>query len=693
MKKDQANENRPSTTQGKPKKVAEAPFRDQAKEQPSKEPLFPSQKKAISSEEQVKINKIQTPIDSKPQKNELIKADTDQKKAKPNNLSARKPLKQQEISTAFKDSMIEGVGIYVNYSAPEDDIPERESSNPIQEDLEQDRKPVNDQPNPNQLEEEKQEDDEACDENDDDVRIQHNQNTEKEVTFDRNGRYDNEQDLEYDEGEEISIQRNVLPSNGDHTPVTGTHRTEIDAAEIDYNPHSFRQLRHPDLDYEEVDYRNLGHRSLDYLKLQNEYSQHQKIIEYQNARIEGLMHQINSLSSNLNIVLSKAACLEQNVYQLTYQAQKPLFPQPGLFNSPGPFIQNTPLIAYPSSSFLANQGTSMGTSFHSPRTMGAEFSQPQLGGYPLGTGYGSFSSLTSPAEEIEQVRRQIALKSKEISEWQQKRADEERLMKDKLARMEYVKRETLQPDIDTTKKKKTAGKITGENIIDYRERENDLPKPPSKPEIPKFKKKIHGKTEASQPDPQYQHSNRQFLTEEDRISFSNQKFESLPYSISPSHEPQFHKPHSESDNRARAQQLKLRAAKTMNATLARILEDNEYRRLLDFLADKENLKNIGMINLEILELLIQKVTDMLSYKAEAYVEECLPWIATLLHTPGLVSLSAAQDLLYVVKMVLGTDKRRKLYQHHIVVELQQLQVDLEDQVSSLQKYQLAPRVY
>ena len=126
-----------------------------------------------------------------------------------------------------------------------------------------------------------------------------------------------------------------------------------------------------------------------------------------------------------------------------------------------------------------------------------------------------------------------------------------------------------------------------------------------------------------------------------------------------------------------AQHVKQRGIKAMNLTLARILRENEYRRLLDFLADNENFKNIQHINEQHLRSLIEKMTDMLSYKAEAYIEESLPWIKTLLIFEGLVSVQAAEDLHYVIRTVLGADRKRKTYQHQTVEDLESLLGQLE----------------
>jgi hypothetical protein len=693
IKKDQATDNRPSTTQGRPKKVAEAPFKELSKEQPTKEPLFPSQnsqKKLENSKPQSKSRENGIPIKQNLAKGQAQHHEIEEKHVKPRKLSERKPLKQQVISAAFKDSMIEGVGIYVNYETPEEDVPERQSNDPFAENKHKGGKPNKNQDRPSLSDD--QESEGALDE----PQIEEENKNQEENKNNIDDQYelkdqdDYPEDPEIEEVDHASIHRNLRETNDDHTPITGTHRTEIDVAEIEYNPHSFRQIRHHDIDYEERQYGHQDHTGLENLRLQQEYVQHQKIIEYQNARIEGLMHQINSLSSNLNLVLNKAAYLEQNVFQLTCQAQKPLFATPGAFAMPPMYGGIGQPMQFGGHSMAAHPGTSQATSFMSPRSygLGEQMQGPAYGGMQ-----GSFASMPSPAEEIEQVRRLIALKSKEVSDWQLKRADEERKLKDKVARIELVKRQTLQPEIDTTNKKKTATKITGENTIQYREREKVSSKPPSRPDIPKLTKPKHAASHKSHNGSEKQLSEAPIMVEDERFSFSNQRMDSLPYSIAPGYEPPFHKADADQEAKVRAHQMKLRAAKTMNVTLARILDESEYRRLLDFLSDKENLKNIGMIDLGTLELLAQKITDMLSYKAEAYVEECLPWIAALLHTPGLVGLNSAQDLLYVVKMVLGTDKRRKLYQHHVVIELQQLKADLEEHVTNLQRLQFAPRVY
>lgn len=690
IKKDQAvRENRPSTTQGKPRKVAEAPFRDFEPEKPSKEPLFHS-----TSKNQAKIvptaasrkSVEKTIVAKKPAKEEK----TDQQPTQSRKSVPRKPIKQQIMNSAFKESMIEGVGIYVNYVAPEGDEPQRESGRSSNPDNElPDNQDHNQRDTRVSAEQEPQEDQEEVDNPEENEAVdQSNELLNQAYEPHENNTYDAEPEFAEEEAE---ATENRFQRVDDQSPMSGTCRTHINKSEIEYKPHSMRQLRQPETAYEDQSHYQSDVVSQENMRLQQEYAQHQQIINFQNARIEGLMHQINTLSSNLNIVLSKAACLEQNVFQLTCQSQQPMYGNPGYFGMASPYPQMPMPPSFQPSPYGLLQGQSVMSSFQSPRgySGGESLSFQMYPGQLRATA--TSVSMSSPREEIEHVRRQIALKSQEISEWQEKRKEEERKMKEKLARIDYVKRETLQPKIDIEKKKKPASKITGENKIEYADRKALDSEYSFKAGAPSFKKLDHVSKESKQFSSQQDLSKARAPPQQEEISFNNDRYEYFANSNQPSYEPVVKKPTLDQETKARAQQMKIRGAKIMNLTLAKILEESEYRRLLDFLSDRDNLQNIGMIDLANLELLVTKVTDMLSYKAEAYVEYCLPWIWEFLNTPGLVSLNATKDLLYVVKMVLGTDKKRKLYQNHLIVELQQLQKDLEQHAAALKRSHYDPR--
>ena len=694
IKKEQAQvtENkRSSITQGKPRKVDENPFHDT--EKPQKNPLFPTPQKNRPSKnhDQAKNSQLGRPSEGQT----LARPSTTEEKPSVSRKSIeRKPIKKQRLNPAFKDSMTEGVNIYVTYQLPEQDGPEQDLAGPDQqrEHDADDYEPAD--PNVDQTEDptdgprpQKQHKNNKSDKN-----SQH----EEEHDEGSDGRKEEEYEPEVQlEGEE-EHQRIRPESRHSRTPVTGTHRTELDSADIEYNPTSLRKFNIPP--QQEVEYddpatdefiRNEERLTKENHALQQEYYHHQQVIDFQNKRIESLMMQINNLTTNLNIVLNKAASLEQNVFQLNYQSQQNLMAPGAGYGMPTAYgMPYPPQFQIPT--FMVNPiGPSMTSSFHSPRSYGQPEGTNPMVSFAMPNQLrpqGSFVSLPNPKEEIEMVRKQIAMKSKEITEWQQKRKEEEKKMTEKFARINKVKRETYQPEVDANMKKKTTAKITGDNEIEYRQREEAPVRQLSKPTIPKFSKPPQHHSDRESHVAQVHPLRPQNFTEGNEISFSNQRLDSLPFSTLQNSEPGFSNNLPEPVAHDKEEILKVRGAKAMNQTLARILEESEYRRLLDFLADRNHLRDLGRIERPLLQALVQKVADLLSYKAETYVEECLPWIAALLAAGDLVDLAAGEDLLYVVKMVLGTDKRKKLYQNHVLVQLKEIQADLEDYISQLKHH-------
>lgn len=354
-------------------------------------------------------------------------------------------------------------------------------------------------------------------------------------------------------------------------------------------------------------------------------------------------------------------------------------PQPGMVHYGVPPLQ---LNSY-------GQAPMQGSPLHSFQSVRSQmpteylYQVPVFGGLNEGRPFNTTTSMSTPRGEIEKVRRQIEEKSHEISEWQRMRREEELKLKEKKDRMNKVKRESLQPQFDQSSKKVPAPKITGENKVEYR----------PKRELPVRQGGVK-QSQSNNLGP----LNRSEIAEEKRIYKADgcEKREDSLERASPQ-TPSFvqnrKKPSQVEEflegNRGDEEQLErenrvqLRAAKTMNLTLARILKDNEYRRLLDFLTDSDNFKSMGMLDSSNLDNLVVKMTDMLSYKAEAYVEECIPWITRLIHVGQVSSLRVAEDLLYVVKMVLGADKKRKVYQNHVMNQLQALTVDIEELIVKL----------
>jgi hypothetical protein len=645
IKREEANEQKNSgkkiQSQGRPKKVEDQPFRSSCS-------IIPPPQREESKRKSVE----------------------------------RKPIKEQILNPEFKKSIKEGVSIYVNYPVDE----RGELANPfgeVEEDGSNDGPQRPNQDNDGQgMEEHENENDESYDEPKESVNKDLlAQQSSNQVNLDMN-------DL-VDQGE-YNIEINPQDMNTSRTDIN-TARDDIPYEELEYRPSENQPFQQTppqlkpmnpssghfnltlgknnsgDHDPEVADFYHNESMAENHV-LKSELLQHEQIIDFQNKRIESLMNQINNLTTNLNIVLNKAATLEQNVFQLNYQTPGA---QMGLPYPPGHFTYMPYNVQVPRLPNLGSfqQGSidlgnfSSGTPNFSPVLAGLLSGQStqrnNLMAHQLSfqNSFGGGGNINIQMPEIELARQQLAQTSQELSEWQIKRAEEQNKLKEKINKInkekEVLGRQPEQKGV-LPKREKLAEKITqvvggtGSSIsVDRPSQEDSLERPN-----------------------QANFSSGGQVNSRQQTQFPNVHGDDMRRPPTGSTIPR-------DDQSARALEMKSRAIKIMNITLARILQDNEYRRLLDFLSDKENMKNFAQIDQDNLIMLVPKITDMLSYKAEMYIEECIPWINKLLETRELVSPKASEDLLYVVKQVLMTDKKRKMYQALTVTKLQTLVQDLE----------------
>ena len=680
-----------SRWQGKPRTIDEDPFKTNQK--PTKRHLFPGENETQPQRLSSASNKVQQMI---PKSNlNQVQADSSVKKTEP-----RLPIKERQMSEAFRGSLSKGVEIYVNYPCPEGEVDNEDEGNKSELDgdvnLEEHHEESQDEDVCNQSSKEKEVAKSELEDSHTKELQNFNKNQEQSIGDKKNKlekpvNKDEEEIDACDEGEITEHVPEVFERDSDaRVLITDTHRMEIDETDMDYNPQSYHKKslsRHQAVDFHEPEIEEFNRHedrlSRENIALQSEYSEHQKIIEYQNRRIEGLMMQINNLSTNLNIVLNKAATLEQNVFHLNYQSH---VPYGGQMVAPLG-MQQYGMTHVPVHSFGAGQTLgSQPASLQSARSHGLTDYMYQVSSMPMAGQERTFNTNTSmptPREEIEMVRRQLEEKSHEVSEWQLRRKEEEAKLREKLSKLNKAKKDSIQPEVGRKASKLPARKITGENKIQYRAKE-ELPVRESGTKQYQTNQPTRPKIELSKKgNPKYQNLNSEREDSLERMGSQAPKPITKISVKQPQLESMVEGNRGDEFELDRENRQRIRAAKTMNLTLARLLKDSEYRRLLDFLADKDNFKSIGMIDTSNLQGLVIKITDMLSYKAEAYIEECLPWISRLISAGHISSPCVAEDLLYVVKMVLGADKKRKMYQHHIIVQLQALTVDIEELIEDL----------
>ena len=453
----------------------------------------------------------------------------------------RKPLKSQTMNPNFKKSVKEGVEIFVGYP-----LNSRNEFEPETGGLEEERG---------------------------------GEESSGRLASQRSGRFGaegEEENVEYeDEYVEVDVDREDNYDSGEVKPShsqdqgsprasdQGTSRTLTQRPDLVYHPRQRDPARRlpagahapPETSLSESGRR---HSKRPTATLETEPDDREVVIDHQNQKIKRLSKQVSHLSENLNLVLDKAASLEQDLRQLSMK--QPLA-QPFQYMLPSyvPFVYPQPAPA--------------------------------------------FAPAIDPG--LAELRRRDLRRQEEEADWRARRREDEERLEAKLRRVE---RERL-----------------------GRGPAPDRPKSPG----------------------QASRAPR---------SFAGSMVE---------------RPTAQLPAEDQAARLRQRAARTLNLTLAKLVEENEYRKLLDFLAEKENLGSFGVLEPENVRRLVPKLTDMLSLKVELYIEAALPWLAKALAAPDCVSPAEAEDLAYVVGSILQADKKRKAYQHLTVEALNRLQQALQ----------------
>jgi hypothetical protein len=373
-----------------------------------------------------------------------------------------------------------------------------------------------------------------------------------------------------------------------------------------------------------------------YDHLRQEYQTQEKLIDYQNDKIDNLVSHVSALTSNLQSVMQKASHLEHNLQQITYHTS---MPQP-------PFQYQTypAFVPYPTSMPVSHgypvyhaQGlpkldvqNTANFSFEPRQTTIA--ATPQL----------SFRTDT----EFSKLKDEIEYKRNEISVWKEKRAQEERKLRDKFNALNEARKDMQESTTDRKNKGQYAYKITGES---YFPEERSARSKVAHTASNKFK----GKNELSQ---QSLHEELNNLRVREEVE-TRQLEEALL--------------------------CKAKEKRSLNTHLQKLLLENEPRRLIDFLEDGENLRQFGELSASNIERLASRVTDLLSFKVETYIEVCVPWVHRLIASGSLRSAGQAADLAYVVSQILSGDRNKKVYQFETLRELQALARDLKVVVQRL----------
>jgi hypothetical protein len=111
--------------------------------------------------------------------------------------------------------------------------------------------------------------------------------------------------------------------------------------------------------------------------------------------------------------------------------------------------------------------------------------------------------------------------------------------------------------------------------------------------------------------------------------------------------------------------------KELNKYIEGVL-NKENRKVIDFLADYDNLGHFDDLNLTVGSKLLGKLTELVSGRIENQISVCLPWLTQFVEQRRIDSKEEAKELLGAIKTVLGTGKSNKVYQQETLEELERL---------------------
>ena len=122
---------------------------------------------------------------------------------------------------------------------------------------------------------------------------------------------------------------------------------------------------------------------------------------------------------------------------------------------------------------------------------------------------------------------------------------------------------------------------------------------------------------------------------------------------------------------------------TVNIQLYNILKDKEYRRLLNFLSNRDNMKNIHSIDSINISNMVRMIVDVLKYKQEMYIEASIPWVILLINNTTHISVDSAYDMIDTIHMIINSDRKRKTYKNNTVKQLSDLIVSLQYYIDNM----------
>lgn len=116
--------------------------------------------------------------------------------------------------------------------------------------------------------------------------------------------------------------------------------------------------------------------------------------------------------------------------------------------------------------------------------------------------------------------------------------------------------------------------------------------------------------------------------------------------------------------------------KEFNQALSRTLS-KEPRRIVDFLAEYENLNKLNLLQPELAPLLWTKIAELLGSKVESTIQYCIPWVNTGLKLKKVTRQQQADQLLASVKLIMNPNKSSSMYQQTTLEGVELIKTGLE----------------